>query len=323
MKNCFRRAILYIYRLEKCPPRINAGGSRPRASAAATTGGRKRPGAPIRRHGENGDPLLRRSRSSHTMQEQDPNKNCSERYGLPAAVGRQTRVGVRDREEREHATSRDPSKGCSGARLSKTVDHSDAPTYGCGPSHRRDRSAGRPVPVEKLTCNNNNGATCRNDYSCVDLKSMAKLKKLCHLLRTNVIELKTVYEKRCDLGYAYTESERVGLENGLQSLDDNVLRLFGQLDDISGYRKEIKNVVDVYTQRESEYRRLRSMNNKAKFRNNADFLKSPNALRNEYTEDDDDDDGHFSGWPAAIINCLCHPCINKKRKLRNKFSRRY
>lgn len=316
MKNCFRTVILYIYRLDTCPPQTNAGGSRPRASATATSG-QKRPDTPII---ENRDSLLRHSHSN-TM-EQDP-KNCKGQSRLSTAIGLKTHVCVR--KEYKHATLKDPSEKCRirGAGPSKTVDHSDAPTYDRGLANPHDRVAERPV-AEKLTYNNNNGET-NNDYSCVDLKSMAKLKKLCHLLRTNVIELKTVYEKRCDLGYAYTESERVGLENGLQSLDDNVLRLFGQLDDISGYRKEIKDVVDVYTQRESEYRRLRSMNKKAKFRNNSEFLKSPNALRNEDTKNnvEDDDDSHFIGWPAAIINCLCHPCINKKRKLRNKFPQRY
>lgn len=150
-----------------------------------------------------------------------------------------------------------------------------------------------------------------NDYSCVDLKSMAKLKKLCHLLKMNLIELRTVYKERLDLGYSYTKSERVSLDTGLQSLDNNVLMLFDKLEEICGYRKEIKDVVNMYNLHESEYRYLKSLNKKAKFRNYPQFFKSSKFLRNKATNKDED---FITSWPSIIINCLCHPCLNEQRR---------
>lgn len=188
----------------------------------------------------------------------------------------------------------------------KTITYDDSP-----PNRHGLPTGSRPT---ELTCDGRNG------YSCVDLKSMAKLKRLCNLLRTNVTELRTVYKKRLELGYAYSKSERVGLDTRLQSLDDNVSRLFGKLDEISGYRREIKDVVDVYTQHESEYRLLRSLNRNARFRRDAKFFKTANALRNEPAEEDESPP--VASWPSIIIKYLCHPCLNKPKKPKKKCHRK-
>lgn len=225
-------------------------------------------------------------------------------YGTGEIAGNQ--FATKDHEPYAES-SKTAIKHPMGILVPITVDSSkycrDPPTYGYGPANWYDQS--RESQYKELTHNK------RSNYSCVDLKSMVKLKRLCHLLRTNVAELKTVYKKRLDRGYTYSKSERLSLDTRLQSLDDNVLRLFGKLNGISGYRKEIKDMVDMYTQNESEYRLLRALNNNAKVRKNPEFFKSPNALRIKTT---DEDENVVQSWRSIIISCLCYPCLNRQRK---------
>jgi len=111
-----------------------------------------------------------------------------------------------------------------------------------------------------------NGGDDNGGDTCVDLKAKTKLRKLCLLLKTNVTELRTVFRKRCDLGYEYEEWERDQLNTGLQALEEDVLRLFDTLDNIVGYRNEIRAAVDTYTGHERRYRELRRLNKRAKLR---------------------------------------------------------
>jgi len=109
----------------------------------------------------------------------------------------------------------------------------------------------------------------------VDLKGLEKLTELCFFLRKNVNELKTVYKKRCRMSNEYyTESERADLEPELQSLDEDVQQMMDTLNDISGFRSEIKHVLSMYTQYENRYVKLRSMNKSAKFRYQANKMKN-------------------------------------------------
>lgn len=95
-----------------------------------------------------------------------------------------------------------------------------------------------------------------------------KLVKLCSLLRTNVIDLENYYEiaRRRASGAYYTESENTDLESGLRSLKDDVNKLLDTLDDIGGYRSEIKRASDVYAEQETRYRALRLLNKGATLR---------------------------------------------------------
>lgn len=89
-----------------------------------------------------------------------------------------------------------------------------------------------------------------------------KLMKLCSFLRTNVIDLKNYYEiarERMDGAY-YSESENADLELGLRLLKDDVDKLLDTLNDISGYRDEIKHILNMYTEQEARYRTLRLLN---------------------------------------------------------------
>lgn len=145
-------------------------------------------------------------------------------------------------------------------------DNRDSPTNAVAGSANNSAQANRspqyatngPATVATVKVN--------DSYSCVDLKGMAKLKRLCCMLRKKVTELKITYEKRHSSGCTYTESEQAELGLGLQSLEDGTIRLLQTLNNIDGYRKEMKHVIDIYTDYESQYRKLRSMNKKAKSR---------------------------------------------------------
>jgi hypothetical protein len=146
-----------------------------------------------------------------------------------------------------------------------------------------------------------NGTTAtvvNHQYSCVDLKGLAKLKKLCCILRRKAIELKTTYKKSHDLGYTYTESEHTDLNSGLQSLEDGTIRLLQTLDNIDGYSKEMKFVIDIYTDYESLYRKLRSVNKKARSR-----------ARTHRTESCHSGVG-FDLWTMLKNYILCSTCFN-------------
>lgn len=95
-----------------------------------------------------------------------------------------------------------------------------------------------------------------------------KLIKLCSFLRTNVINLKNYYEiaRRRMSGTYYSESENADLESGLRLLNADVEKLLDTLNDIAGYRSEIKQVLDIYTEQEARYRSLRLLNTGATLR---------------------------------------------------------
>jgi len=115
------------------------------------------------------------------------------------------------------------------------------------------------------------------------------------MLRTNIVELKTMYEKRCNLAYEYTESEHIELKSGLQSLETDVLRLFAELDEVSGYRAEIEKVIETYTNYESRYRILRSVNKNAKLRTTTCKTKNENEEDNSFDL-------------CALLRNICEPC---------------
>lgn len=95
-----------------------------------------------------------------------------------------------------------------------------------------------------------------------------KLAKLCSFLRTNVIDLINYYDivRRRASGAYYTESENADLESGLRTLKDDVEKLLDTVNDMSGYRSEIKHVLDMYTEQEARYRALRLLNKGATLR---------------------------------------------------------
>lgn len=117
------------------------------------------------------------------------------------------------------------------------------------------------------------------------------------MLRTNVVQLKEVYENRSQLGYEFTESEVAKLGSGLQSLEANVQRLLGTVDAISGFRDEIQDTVKTYTGNERAYRRLRSIKKNAK-------------LRNKSEHDEDRNGGRRKMNMCELLKhlVLCNPC---------------
>lgn len=113
------------------------------------------------------------------------------------------------------------------------------------------------------------------DHRIVDLKGMEKLTKLCSLLRKNVDELKSVFNKRHRArGGYYTKPEIADLEPELRSLDEDVGRMMDKLNSITGNRREIKQVLKMYTENENRYVRLRSLNKSARIRYQASKTKS-------------------------------------------------
>lgn len=109
---------------------------------------------------------------------------------------------------------------------------------------------------KKLACNNEN-------YNYVDVEGLTKLRKLCGMLRSNVIELKTVYEHRNN-HESNVNSDQTDLEMGLRSLDNDLMQLFNRLDDMKGSPKEMKKAVNMYRDYELQYRCLRTLNRKVK-----------------------------------------------------------
>lgn len=109
---------------------------------------------------------------------------------------------------------------------------------------------------EKLAGRNEN-------YNYVDVEGLTKLRKLCGMLRSNVIELKTVYERRNNQE-SNVNSDRTDLEMGLRTLDNDLMQLFNRLDDMKGSQKEMKKAVNMYRDYELQYRCLRTLNRQVK-----------------------------------------------------------
>ncbi|XP_003247973.1 myosin heavy chain, fast skeletal muscle-like [Acyrthosiphon pisum] len=113
------------------------------------------------------------------------------------------------------------------------------------------------------------------DRRIVDLKGMEKLTELCSFLRKNVDDLKSVFNKRRRTrGGYYTKSEIADLEQELGSLDEDVWRMMDTLNSIAGNQWEIKQVLKMYTECESRYVRLRSLNKSARLRFQASKTKN-------------------------------------------------
>jgi len=113
------------------------------------------------------------------------------------------------------------------------------------------------------------------DRRIVDLKGMEKLTELCSFLRKNVDDLKSVFNKRRRTrGGYYTKSEIADLEPELESLDEDVWRMMETLNSITGTQREIKQVLKMYTEYESRYVRLRSLNKSARLRYQASKTKN-------------------------------------------------
>lgn len=109
---------------------------------------------------------------------------------------------------------------------------------------------------EKLIGNN------ENDHN-VDVEGLTKLRKLCGMLRSNVTELKTLYQHRVNQE-SKMSFDQIDLETGLRSLDNDLMKLFNRLDDMKGSPKEMKKAVDMYRDYELQYRFLRTLNRKVK-----------------------------------------------------------
>lgn len=100
-------------------------------------------------------------------------------------------------------------------------------------------------------------------YNYIDFEGITKLRKLCGMLRTNVTELKIMYEKQDNRGLNMN-SDQVDLETGLKSLDNDLMQLYNNLDDMKGSRKEMRKVVSLYRDYELQYKCLKSLNKKVK-----------------------------------------------------------
>lgn len=101
------------------------------------------------------------------------------------------------------------------------------------------------------------------NYNYVDVEGMAKLKKLCGLLKANVDKLKTIInKKREDQEPNSMDSDQVDLDVGLQSLDNDLTQLIKRLDNMKGSRKAMKKAVDMYRDCEVQYRCLKTLNKK-------------------------------------------------------------
>lgn len=132
------------------------------------------------------------------------------------------------------------------------------------------------------------------DHQIVDLKGIEKLTKLCSFLRKNVDELKSVFNKRRRTrGGYYTKPEIADLEPELRSLDEDVERMMDKLNSIAGNRREIKEVLKMYTEYENRYVRLRSLNKSARLRYQA-----------SKTNNDSKDDGFSVGVCEIILKWL-------------------
>jgi len=132
------------------------------------------------------------------------------------------------------------------------------------------------------------------DRRIVDLKGMEKLTELCYFLKKNVDDLKSVFNKRRRTrGGYYTKSEIADLEPELGSLDKDVLRMMDTLNRISGNQREIKQVLKMYTEYESRYVRLRSLNKSARLRYQA-----------SKTKNDTKDDGFNVGVCEMVLNLV-------------------
>lgn len=151
-----------------------------------------------------------------------------------------------------------------------------------------------------------------NGNSCVDLKSLMKLRKLCCLLWKNVKELKTVHEKWSTLKYAYTESEHAGMDSGLVCLENDVMRLTREVDNIAGYPDEIRRVAESYKVHESHYRELRSLKKKARSRYKGLACRA---------KEEDDQDKKTSGFQRTLTKYLCRPCYRIYKKVHDTSSK--
>lgn len=169
--------------------------------------------------------------------------------------------------------------------------------------HKAVQTTGADSTIERDELATAKDPSLRNDRSCVDLKSLVKMKKLCCMLRTHVIELQTVYEKRCSMGFMYTRSEHIGLNVGLRTLEEDMLRMLVTLDEINGYRDEIKHVVSVYTRYESRFREYRMLIKNAKLRNHT----SGKTIENTDDNVRGLDDRSKSSDVPFIIKYLCDP----------------
>lgn len=100
-------------------------------------------------------------------------------------------------------------------------------------------------------------------YNYIDFEGITKLRKLCGMLRTNVTQLKVMYEKQDSRGLNIN-SDQIDLETGLQTLDNDLMQLYNKLDDMKGSRKEMRKVISLYRDYELQYKFLKSLNKKVK-----------------------------------------------------------
>lgn len=170
--------------------------------------------------------------------------------------------------------------------------------------------------------------------SCVDLKSLAKLRRLCCMLRANVTELRDTYESRCGEGGGggggsteatgrafYTAAEHQALGDGLRALQADVSRLIGEVHDASGYRDEIADAVVAYKNYESRYRSLRALNKNARSRGTVAAVAADAATATATVTAEDvvcgaghrDADGGYA-LRAWIRRYLCNPCYRLFRR---------
>lgn len=226
--------------------------------------------------------LRRRSVSPNEYQAKRLNGAQIHRYsdGLAAAFLNKTTAGDRETTIAPPNLSVDAERTVYGVQTTTVLladDDGDKPPQPSTPGASDVDDAAVQATVSDGDCWNRDdgsgggsggrGPPADRDDNCVDVKAVTKLRKLCLLLKTNVMELKTVYRKRCKMGYEYENWERGGLETGLLALEEDVLRLFDEMENMAGSRNEIKTAVKTYTEHEARYRVLRSLNKQAKLRN--------------------------------------------------------
>lgn len=142
-----------------------------------------------------------------------------------------------------------------------------------------------------------------SEETCVDLKGMEKLHKLCYLLRSNVVKLKTSYNVRQRMGFQYTESEHDGLNTGIRALERDLARLLNMLDTMDGHRDEIRSTVKEYVDYEARYRELRRLNKRGR-------QYRTNMCRRRTGPDGGDPTFRGCALSRLLSKYLCQPCRN-------------
>lgn len=166
--------------------------------------------------------------------------------------------------------------------------------------------------------------------SITDSKGQSKMLKLCLMLKNNIAELGALYDRRRQLGYAYTDAEKTAMGPNLRALETDVMRLMKAIEECrhrgrSRDPTELRCIVDAYKRYESQYRALRTMNKMAKKRNEpcgvsgggGGKCKTVDRVGGEPKRQSEDCADDFT-VKSVIEKYVCRPCYNLYRNSTGK-----